>query len=226
MTSIQQLVDLGFLDAPALAHQSALLKSVTPRVYQPGDTLFMEGEAGESIYLINQGLIKMLTHLPNGRTRILRLHRRGAIVGLNGLLGKAHEHSALAVDEVHVLLIPLAEILPWKEQQPELYARLMETWYQYLNYADTWITEFSTGSVKGRVARLINFLARFDTDTGPRIVELLTTEEMADILGVTPESVSRVVAELKREAILKPIENNAESLFTFDRDVLTEMALS
>ena len=54
------------------------------------------------------------------------------------------------------------------------------------------------------------------------MAELLTTEEMSEILGVTPESVSRVVAEFKREGILQPIENNDESLFTFDRKKLEQ----
>ena len=48
------------------------------------------------------------------------------------------------------------------------------------------------------------------------MVELLTTEEMSDILGVTPESVSRVIADFKREGILENIENNPEPLFSCD----------
>jgi CRP-like cAMP-binding protein len=56
------------------------------------------------------------------------------------------------------------------------------------------------------------------------VIELLTTDEMADTLGVTAESVSRVIAELKREAVLEPIENNSESLFTCDLESLEKLA--
>jgi CRP-like cAMP-binding protein len=45
---------------------------------------------------------------------------------------------------------------------------------------------------------------------------------MSEILGVTPESVSRVVAEFKREGILSTIENNTESLFSCDLDKLKQ----
>ncbi|MDZ7662940.1 helix-turn-helix domain-containing protein [Thiohalophilus sp.] len=60
--------------------------------------------------------------------------------------------------------------------------------------------------------------------TAPDVVELLTTDEMADILGVTAESVSRVIAELKRESVLDPIKNNNESLFTCDLEALEKLA--
>ena len=223
---LQALTDLDFLSAEALESQTALLQAVTQTTCQPGEALFHDNDESDCLYLVASGLVKMMTQLPNGRSRIVRLHRRGALLGLNALLEKAHDHTAIAIDEVEVYLLPLAEIMQWKETQPDLYTHLMEKWYDYLNYADTLITDFSTGSVKGRVARLINFLARFDEATGPKVVELLTTDEMAEILGVTPESVSRVVAELKRENILRAIENNVESLFTFDKDSLQELAQS
>lgn len=222
----QELAALGFLDEPTLTGQAALLTSVSSRSYQPGEVIFHNGDESHLLFIISSGLVKLLTYMPNGRTRIVRLHRRGSMIGLNGLMDENHEHTAIAVDEVTAYQIPHAELHGWKQDAPELYARLMEKWYEYLNYADTWITDFSTGSVKGRVARLIRFLARFDAETGPQIVELLTTEEMSEILGVTPESVSRVVAEFKREGMLDAIENNAESLFTFDRQRLEQVAQS
>ena len=216
-TLAQELASLGFFDEPTLLQQTSLLNSVTRQTYQPGEAIYVNGEESRSLFIIHSGLVKLLSYMPNGRSRIVRLHRRGSMIGLDGLMDEDHEHSAIAVDAVTTYQVPHGQLLGWKQDAPQLYAQLLEQWYQYLNYADTWITEFSTGSVKGRVARLIGFLADFDADTGPQVVELLTTEEMSEILGVTPESVSRVVAEFKRDGLLQAIENNAESLFTFDR---------
>lgn len=225
-TLAQDLSGLGFLDEATLLQQPSLLASVSAQSYEPGEAIYLSGEESRSLFIVDTGLVKLMSYMPNGRSRIVRLHRRGSMIGLDGLMDEDHEHSAIAVDQVNAYQLPHGELQRWKQQEPQLYARLLEKWYEYLNYADTWITEFSTGSVKGRVARLISFLARFDEETGPRVVELLTTEEMSEILGVTPESVSRVVAEFKREGLLEPIENNAESLFTFDRQKLEQGAQS
>ena len=212
----QELSKLGFFDESILAEQDALLASATSHTYRPGDVLYQSEGDSKLLFIIRQGLVKLLAYLPNGRTRIVRMHKRGSLIGFDGLMDQSHSHTAVAVDEVSAFQIPHTELLRWKEEEPQLYAQLLEKWYEYLSYADTWITDFSTGNVKGRVARLIRFLSHFDSETGPQIVELLTTDEMAEILGVTPESVSRVVAEFKREGILCSIENNSESLFTCD----------
>lgn len=216
----QELAGLGFFDEDTLSQQTSLLNAVSLQDYEPGEAIYLNGEESRSLHIIRSGLVKLMSYMPNGRSRIVRLHRRGSMIGLDGLMDEDHEHTAIAVHEVSVYQLPHAELVRWKDQEPQLYAGLLESWYAYLNYADTWITDFSTGSVKGRVARLVGFLASFDEDTGPQVVELLTTEEMSEILGVTPESVSRIVAEFKREGILQPIENNSESLFTFDQSKL------
>ena len=79
-----------------------------------------------------------------------------------------------------------------------------------LNIADAWITQFSTGSIKARVARLITFLSYLETETPPDFVELLTCEEMASVLGVTTESVSRTLADFKRQQILQRVGNRGD----------------
>ncbi len=219
-----ELSNLGFLDSETLAEQPRLLESISQVTYQPGEVIYHGGEESHLLFIVRQGRLKLITHLPNGRSRIVRLHKRGSLIGLDGLMREGHEHTAIAIDEVAAYKVPHHFFHQWKEDEPQLYNRLLEHWHEYLNYADTWITEFSTGNVKGRVARLLRFLADFESETGPHVVELLTTDEMADILGVTAESVSRVIAELKRESVLDPIENNPESLFTCDLDALEKLA--
>lgn len=221
---VKELVNLGFLNTDILTQQPRLLDSISHVSYAPGEVVYQQGEESHLLFIVRHGMLKLLSHLPNGRSRIVRLHKRGSLIGLDGLMDELHEHTAIAIDDVDMFKLPHHLFLQWKQEEPYLYNQLLENWHAYLNYADTWITEFSTGNVKGRVARLLRFLARFESETGPQVIELLTTDEMADILGVTAESVSRVIAELKREAVLVPIENNSESLFTCDLERLEKLA--
>lgn len=208
-----QHTDSGARDAELakLGLPEEMIAALTPAIaaarrvdYAPGDTLYHEGTEIEALLVIHRGRVKLVNYLENGRARIVRLHNRGAVIGLNGLMDEAHAHTAVAIDAVSLYHLPMHLIKPVKDDDPEAYCRLLEYWHAYLNTADTWITEFSTGTIRGRVARLIRFLIENDDETGPSEVSLLTVEEMADILGVTPESVSRVMAELKRRKILRP----------------------
>lgn len=220
----KELANLGFLDPATLEQQPALLNSVCSYTYQPDEVIYRYGEESRLLFIVRSGMLKLINYLPNGRNRIVRLHKRGSLIGLDGLMGECHEHTAIAIDEVKTFQIPHSLFKRWKREEPKLYNQLLEHWYEELNYADTWITDFSTGSVKGRVARLLRFLADFESETAPQIIELLTTDEMGEILGVTPESVSRVIAEFKREKILQAIENSTESFFTCNLEQLENMA--
>jgi CRP/FNR family transcriptional regulator len=102
------------------------------------------------------------------------------------------------------------------------YLELTEQWHHYLREADVWITQFSTGSIRSRVARLITFLYYLEKEINPGYVRLLSGEEMASILGVTPESVSRVIAEFKRQHIVEPVTTQSEVLFKHDKDRLSQ----
>jgi CRP-like cAMP-binding protein len=174
--------------------------------------------------LQKSGLVKLVSYLPDGKSRIVRLLSRGAALGLRGLLGKEHRHTAIAVNDVDMYLIPAGEVLRLCRDQVEIHHRFMAYWFEYLEHADTWITEFSTGTVAARVARLINFLDHIDMETPAGEVELLTCDEMAAVIGATPESVSRVLAEFKRNEILSPAAEGDDHRYQKDDDLLDDVA--
>jgi CRP/FNR family transcriptional regulator len=189
--------------APALKLASLVHYAENEKIYDSGDAI-------EALYVVRDGRIKLLNYLENGRARIIRLHSRGAIIGLNGLIEDCHTHSAEAVNDVEVYRIPLQKIRSIRDDDAETYSHLLEYWHQYLDMADTWITDFSTGGIRGRVARLLQFLIDTDEAKGSCSLTLIKVEEMADILGVTPESVSRTMADMKRSGILENDPGNPE----------------
>ena len=213
----------------ALAEQnlvSSLVQAVPSSrsfTLEGGETLYREGETPESVYAVTTGLVKLVSYLPDGRSRIVRLLGADSVVGFDGLVNDTHPHTAIAVNRVTGFRIPLAPLERLRTESAELHDALLTRLHQHLQYADTWITQFSTGPVKARVARLVEFLTTVEDNTGDDEVQLLTCEEMADILGVTPESVSRVLAEFKRNDILTPADG-ASDLYEKDRDGLQKVA--
>jgi CRP-like cAMP-binding protein len=173
-----------------------------PAHYSAKQVVYNEDTTVDSVIVIRSGMVKLVSHLPNGRARIVRVHTHGSWLGLSALLGRPHEHTAIAVDDIEAYHIPVANIRRIKSDHPHLYNQLLEHWYEYLQDADLWISEFSTGVIKARVARLVNFLSEIEDTMESGRVKLLTCEEMAEILGATPESVSRVLAEFKRDKVL------------------------
>jgi CRP/FNR family transcriptional regulator len=195
------------------------------RAYLPKQILFREGEPADTVFALRRGLVKLVAYSPDGRMRIVRLHGPGSLLGLGGLLNPSHEHTAVAVDKVEADCLSLPCVARLRKDDPELYCRLQEIWYAHLRSADLWITDFSTGSIRARVARLVNFLATLQRDAASGRVELLTCEEMAGILGVTVESVSRTLAEFKRKRLLKAVRPHSRKLYERDARGLQRAAM-
>ena len=192
--------------------------------FQQQDILYHQGDGVDTVLFISGGLVKLVSHLRNGRARIVRLHRPGSVLGLSGLCGQHHEHTAVAVTPVSALRLPLGALQRLRSDDPVTYVTLLERWHDYLRDADTWITQFSTGPVRGRVARLLVFLSEFESHAAEGRVQLLTCEEMGSILGVTSESVSRTLAEFKRQHILARRDSDARELYEADVERLQDIA--
>jgi CRP/FNR family transcriptional regulator len=195
-----------------------------PVHYSAKEVIYNEGSAVDAVIVVRNGMVKLVSHLSNGRARIVRVHSAGAWLGLCGVLKQPFEHTAIAVDDVDVYYIPVSKILSIKSNHPHLYNKLLEHWFDYLQDADMWIAEFSTGIIRARVARLVNYLSDIEGKEASNDVKLLTCEEMAEILGATPESVSRVLAEFKREKVLYPTSIPVNDWYQRDIPALNSIA--
>jgi CRP/FNR family transcriptional regulator len=167
------------------------------------DVLFRQGEPVEAVFRIRSGLVKLVTYLRGGEARIVRLQRAGDWLGLAGFLDRPCGHTAVALSGVTVERFAMECLARMRHDDAEALNELLSQWHRDLAAADLWIAQFSTGSVRQRVARLIRYLAGLEEADATR-VHLPTVREIGEILGVRPESVSRVLADLKRNSVLVP----------------------
>jgi CRP/FNR family transcriptional regulator, anaerobic regulatory protein len=162
---------------------------------EPYATLYNEHSAAEYVYSIRSGWLKLEIGLSNGNSRITRLLGPGDVVGLEALVGSRYRHSAIAMGNIDVCRIPCSAIHQLNSHHPVLFKSLLLQWEKSLEQADFIITELSTGTAKERVAKLLDILAKINKALTFRS---MSRGEMASILGLTTETVSRIVAELKR----------------------------
>jgi CRP/FNR family transcriptional regulator len=203
----------GFWDAH---EQQTLYDAGRSKRYQAKEVIYRESERVDGIYVIRSGLVKLLSYLPNGRARIVRLHASNHWIGLEGLLGQSYEHTAIAVGDVEIQHVAIHRLQRLNRDNPGVLGQLLCQWHGALMHADRWISDFSTGGIRPRVARLIEFLAELEYGQPLDRVELLTVCEMAEILGVTQESVSRTLATFKRRAILRKQSDPSREIYRVD----------
>jgi CRP/FNR family transcriptional regulator len=201
---------------PNAGEQQMLHDAGRSRRYLAKEVIYRESDRADRIYVIRSGLVKLLSYLPNGRARIVRLHAGNHWIGLEGLLGQPYEHTAIAVGDVEVRHVAIHSLQRLNRDNPGVFAQLLSQWHGALVHADRWISDFSTGGIRPRVARLLGFLAELEYGLPLERVELLTVCEMAEILGVTQESVSRILATFKRGDILQKQPEASREIYRID----------
>lgn len=184
--------------------------------YDKGQALYHGGDPGEAVFTLREGLVKLIQYLPDGTQRIVRLLKPGATLGLEAILEQPYEHTAVALRPAEVCRIPREVVTRLNRDTPRLHSQLMKRWQQALHDADAWLTALSTGSARARIARLILQLTADDGTCA-----LFSREDMGAMVGITTETTSRVMAELKRSGLLEELAANR---FVVDRDGLSKIA--
>lgn len=188
--------------------------------YEEGAVLYEEGYEDNAIYTIRDGLVKLVRYQPDGKGRIVRLMKTADTIGLERVLGRPYGHTAIALLPVTACRIPVGVLRQLDTEKPRFYRKLMERWATALFQADDYIMMLLSGTVKQRVAQLICWLADIDHAHKSRVV-MLNGRDIAAMLDITPESVSRILAELKRQNILRP---RNDGYYEYDAKALKEYA--
>lgn len=170
-------------------------------VMRRGGVIYNAGHVGDAVFTVRVGVVKLMIQRPDRGSRIVRLLGRGATLGLEALAGRPYAHTAVTLRTTSLCQIPTATVESLHNQQPRLVRGLMEKWYEQVAWADRWISILGTGTVSHRLGALVRLLADISGDPLDAI-QLPPVSDISAILGVSPESVSRQMAELKRSGLL------------------------
>ena len=177
------------------------------RIYPRGAVVFHEGNIAGGVYVLSSGRAKVSISSADGKKLIIRLARSGDVLGLYaGLTGRPFEATAEMLEGGRVDFISRVDLLNLMGQQP-LNSDLVEMFSrQYSEFVDNTRMLFLSESALEKLARLI---VRWGRDFGERTSEgirvkfLLTQEEIAQIIGASRETVTRLFSALKRDQIIR-----------------------
>jgi len=196
--------------------------------FAAGETLYREGDPMLRAHLVESGVVKLVAHLPNGRSRIVGLEGAGAVLGLSAPTRRAprYDHSAVALEEVTSTWVSAEGLRELRVRCSENYVELLEQSVKRLAHAERWMAEILNEQAPRRIARLIRLLARLQGAAERDEVRLLTCQEIGEAVGVSTESASRILAEFKRSGLLIATDTGGKWHYRLDRDALESMAFA
>jgi CRP-like cAMP-binding protein len=173
--------------------------------YPAGAAIYRAGDEGTSLFTVRTGLVKLSHYLPDGSQRIVRLLRKTDVLGLECMISDSYQHTAIALQPAEVCRLPISAVKRLLLGNQRLFHTLMAQWYRALSDADRWITELSTGTARERVIRLLLWLSEREAGNS---CGLFSREDLGAVLGLTTETASRSMAELKRQGLIRELSPN------------------
>ena len=170
--------------------------------------LLEEGQMPEGIFVLLRGSVKQFVSLKGGKMLILRVVQSGEVLGLSATMSsKPAEYTAETLSPTQFLYVPRKDFLALLEERPEICISVVEVLSHQLREAVNMI-HYSSGS-QPAVEKLADLLELWVAESGrmtERGVELklpLTQEEIGQMIGVSRETVSRLIAEFEEQGILE-----------------------
>ncbi len=182
-------------------------KTKHSKVYEPGETLYHQGDECAGVYCIQSGLVGLRHIDGNGQSVLLKLHSPGTTIGYRAFLSKEeHSNSAEILSPGVVCFLERSTVVSLIAKNPKLGERFLMHCLDDLNDAENDYANSLMLDTKMRLLHtLMSFYERFgkQDEMGCRFVELpIKRIELADLIGIRPESLSRLIKALEVEGVL------------------------
>jgi CRP-like cAMP-binding protein len=169
--------------------------------YLPGQIIFIEGERASSLWFVSKGRVKIIKQSLNGRVQGLCLMNRGKCFGSCPLFEMAkNPATAQALDEVTLLILQEDALQHLKQRDPHLVKALLHIYSQRLEHLAYVSEVLGAWTVADRIN---DCLLTYINQAGPEPVVELTHEKLAALSGTVREVVTRHMALLEKDGIVR-----------------------
>ncbi len=172
-----------------------LLGATTTKRLAPKEILFRKGDAGNQLYGILSGSLKVMATGSDGKDVMFTLMGRGEVIGEISLLDSGERSAtAVAVEQTELLTLHRRELIPFLESHPQAAIGLAGVLAARVRRLSERAEDRQTMPLPGRMAkRLISLSEQYGKHpiVGGPVEVRLSQQDLADLVGTSRESVNK-----------------------------------
>jgi CRP/FNR family transcriptional regulator, anaerobic regulatory protein len=195
----------------------------TSQQVAPGETFLNEGDPATHFFNLTSGSVKVYKLLPDGRRQITGFLFPGDLLGL--AFNDTYTYSAEALTPVTLCRFPRSQLERLLDEYPKMEKRLLVMASNELAAAQDQMMLLGRKTAQEKVTSFLLALARrderFNID-GEWVQLTMTRTDIADYLGLTTETVSRIFTGLRQRGCIEL--QGAGRVKITDHDTLEELA--
>lgn len=192
--------------SPAALKQLSSIKSTA--MYPKGALLFIEGQLPRGVFILCQGKAKLSTSSKDGKTIILKIAEPGEVLGLSATVsGRSYEVSVEMMEPAQANFIARDQFLSFLRDHGDAALRVAEQLSE--NYHSAYEEIRTLGLATSASEKLAKLLLDWSGDGGKgkkkvdKVQVSLTHEEIAEMIGTSRETVSRLFSDFKKKQLLE-----------------------
>jgi CRP/FNR family transcriptional regulator len=167
-----------------------------------GQTVMWEGDSSTLVANVIEGTLKLSTSTGDGREQIVGVVYTSDFIGRP--FGARTPHSVTALTDARLCLYPRGSFDGFAREHPQLEHRLLQRTLDDLDRTRAWMLLLGRKNAREKVATLLLDMGRRLRTDGDGVIELpLSRQQIADVLGLTIETVSRQISDMKRMGVIE-----------------------
>ncbi len=176
-----------------------------------GAVLFHEGAATESLFVVRSGSFKCVKLSEDGYNQVVAFAGPGQVLGFESLHRGEHRNSAIAMEVSSVFALPVKGLDSRRQQSPAFDMALQMAISRQLDGAGDIADLMAAVAADVRLARFLLWMSRRFAAVGQsplRFQLRMCRRDVASLLGVAHETVSRSFSNLAGEGLIKVLNRD------------------
>jgi CRP-like cAMP-binding protein len=180
---------------------AAILRQAATRCYSRGETIFMQGDLAENIYVVLRGWVKLFRITPTGAEGVVGVFTKGRAFGeAVAFENSPYPVTAQAVTDTRVLVVRAATLSTLMRARPEVAMAIVASTFRHLHALVAQVEQLKVHTGVQRVAEFL--LELCDCSAGSCTITLPYDKTLiAGRLGMQPQSLSRAFNRLEAQGV-------------------------
>ncbi len=189
--------------APHVTNEFAELirRNGTSKTFEAGQVIFLEDDPSDAVFLVVSGTVRCCRITADGRRQISRFISDGEEMALTAF--KSYDYTAEAITDITVLSCPRTVFEAALQTDDALQEFVFEKIANELTRGRDQMVLLGRLTAVERAAAFLFRLARHSNAPNGELYLTMTREDIADYLGMTLETVSRMFNQLKRDGVIE-----------------------
>jgi CRP/FNR family cyclic AMP-dependent transcriptional regulator len=206
MVELEYLKHLPIFEELAPVDLAAIDNVTVERRYKKNMIIFMEGEPGEGFHYVKSGKVKIVKMAQDGREHIINILGPGEVFAEVLLFNRGpYPATSVALEDSVIGIIKNVELENVVVDNPRIALHIIRVMNKKLLHAQMKIKTLALSDTFARTAQILGRLAQQygrEVTGGIRIDIDMTRQDLANLVGTTRETVSRVLSSMKKDKVI------------------------